>query len=239
MPTGSAPSYKGIPIETGPVLHDQVAKALLARLPRGARLLDAGAGTGALSERLADLGFAVRAVDRDAARFRSSVTFRKLDLEDRVEMQTFLGESRGSFDAAIAVEVIEHVENPWQLVRDLLAAVRPGGLILITTPNLGSAFSRAWFFFRGRFAQFDVNDFAYGHIRPVSEMELRDMARRLDVTLEWVRPAGLLSRFLPDLAPRILLVNLLGVLASPLMRGTHRGYVLMALLRKPERPAAR
>jgi 2-polyprenyl-3-methyl-5-hydroxy-6-metoxy-1,4-benzoquinol methylase len=40
------------------------------------------------------------------------------------------------FDVVVAGEIIEHVENPGMLVRNLARHVRPGGKLILTTPNL-------------------------------------------------------------------------------------------------------
>lgn len=44
----------------------------------------------------------------------------------------------GAFDAAYATEVIEHCDRPEDWLRELIRVVRPGGKILLTTPNYDS-----------------------------------------------------------------------------------------------------
>ena len=41
-----------------------------------------------------------------------------------------------TFDVVVAGEIIEHVENPGQLVRNLAAHLRPGGKLILTTPHI-------------------------------------------------------------------------------------------------------
>jgi 2-polyprenyl-3-methyl-5-hydroxy-6-metoxy-1,4-benzoquinol methylase len=41
-----------------------------------------------------------------------------------------------TFDVVVAGEIIEHVENPGQLVRNLAKHVRPGGKLILTTPHI-------------------------------------------------------------------------------------------------------
>ena len=40
-----------------------------------------------------------------------------------------------SFDAAVCVEVIEHVRNDEVFVRQIARVLEPGGLLYLTTPN--------------------------------------------------------------------------------------------------------
>lgn len=42
----------------------------------------------------------------------------------------------GSFDAVLLSEVVEHLHETPELLRECLRVLRPGGYVLITTPNL-------------------------------------------------------------------------------------------------------
>ena len=44
----------------------------------------------------------------------------------------------GAFDAATAIDVLEHLIDPRRGLRTMRDALRPGGLALVTVPNLGS-----------------------------------------------------------------------------------------------------
>jgi 2-polyprenyl-3-methyl-5-hydroxy-6-metoxy-1,4-benzoquinol methylase len=47
-----------------------------------------------------------------------------------------------AFDAVVAGEVIEHVVNTDHLLREVARVLRPGGVLVITTPNLASLENR-------------------------------------------------------------------------------------------------
>jgi cyclopropane fatty-acyl-phospholipid synthase-like methyltransferase len=46
------------------------------------------------------------------------------------------------FDAAVSIEVIEHVENQFGFFRELTRIIKPGGIVVVTTPNTLNANSR-------------------------------------------------------------------------------------------------
>lgn len=46
---------------------------------------------------------------------------------------------RGTFDVAVSLEAVEHVPDPVAFIQDCLAWVKPGGRLLISTPNKDAA----------------------------------------------------------------------------------------------------
>jgi SAM-dependent methyltransferase len=57
-------------------------------------------------------------------------------------------------DIVVAIETIEHLENPRSFVRVLVGLAKPGGWIAITTPNQRSLASTICLLARGEFSQF-------------------------------------------------------------------------------------
>ena len=226
-------TYQGILIQSDTGLHQQIAALVTEVLPPGASILDWGCGQGALSQRLADLGFRVQAVDLSAADFRASVPFENLDFNDGQQLAAFLRKYESSFDLILGVEVIEHLENPWQYMRNLRHLVKPGGFLLLSTPNITSWVSRVNFFFRGRFHQFEDADRAYGHIAPIAQDELTIICEKLGLRIVKFQPGGRLPRFWPVKNPRRMIEHLFGFLGTFFMTGYWRGWCLIALIERP------
>jgi len=94
-----------------------------------------------------------------------------------------LGERfRGSFDVVLALEVVEHVAHPDQFLAALATLVRPGGHIIVSTPNGGYLRNAL-----PRFSDYpDPSVFesaqfkpdADGHIFLLHEDEMRDLASK-------------------------------------------------------------
>jgi len=94
----------------------------------------------------------------------------------------------GRFDMVLATEVLEHVAHPDQFLRQLRSLVRPGGCIVVTTPN-GDYFrsSLPTFFEIEDFAALEANQFkpdADGHLFLLRELELRDLAHAAGLHVE-------------------------------------------------------
>jgi 2-polyprenyl-3-methyl-5-hydroxy-6-metoxy-1,4-benzoquinol methylase len=125
-----------------PDIYDRI----LPLLPRDtrSRILDVGAGQGYLSRRLKDLGYDVEACDFRADDFRCpDIPFLKADLNAAIPA------GDDTYDCVVSVEVIEHIENHFRFIRELVRVTRPGGLIVITTPNTLSLTSRLHYFLYG------------------------------------------------------------------------------------------
>lgn len=97
------------------------------------RILDFGAGDGYLSaflEKQDHYAYADVASDAQTKRIRESRS-ETLPLRDDFS----LPENAGTFDAIILAEVIEHLGNPLQTLLRLRDALRPDGILVVTTPN--------------------------------------------------------------------------------------------------------
>lgn len=132
--------------ETRPDAHSQfkywiVGEALRSRGLSG-RLVDVGCGNGLLQRHLASLGFADTVGVEPSGNPTGHRELRLAIYNEPVE--TFLERPgmAGGFAIAVANHVLEHAYDPAGLLRRLRALVRPGGHVLVATPNLAGAAMR-------------------------------------------------------------------------------------------------
>jgi 2-polyprenyl-3-methyl-5-hydroxy-6-metoxy-1,4-benzoquinol methylase len=102
----------------------------------GKEVLDVGCGLGYFSERLVQRGAAVTACDLgpqlvERTRQLAGCTAVVADTLDLVNQ---LGRNR--FDVVVSSECIEHTPNPERAIAQMVAVLRPGGYLAISTPNV-------------------------------------------------------------------------------------------------------
>ena len=106
----------------------------LRRLSRGARVLDAGCGEGAVLWAARQLGFDPHGCDLAEPAVRLA---RGLVATENVHVGTIddLPDASGSFDAVIALEVLEHLPDPRAFLERAAALLKPSGTLLLSMPN--------------------------------------------------------------------------------------------------------
>jgi len=155
---------------SGGVSHAAIYRMVrrsLAGCPPGGVVVDVGCGGGRLHDELA--GLFDRYVGIDLVSYAGAPTEVQRVLAD---LERALPLADGVADVAIAVETIEHLENPRALVRELARVARPGGLVIVTTPNQLSALSLLSLIAKRQFAAFQ--DVHYpAHRTALLETDLR------------------------------------------------------------------
>ncbi len=131
----------------------------LEKIPKSARILDVGAGEGALVERYRGRGWNVVGVD---SAYQSSLVTRANLLELPFESS--------SFDAALCLDVLEHVDlldQPRALL-EIARILKPEGRLLASVPNLAHLHSRIRFLLTGKLTRTSAVERHPGD-RPVAE----------------------------------------------------------------------
>ena len=120
--------------------RQQTIEALLAAIPPPARVLDLAAAQGNFTAALAGLGYHVTWNDLRA----ELADYTRLKLPAGHDVQFIagnifdLGQAHiGNYDAVVALEVIEHVAHPDEFMAKLATLLRPGGVLVMSTPNGG------------------------------------------------------------------------------------------------------
>jgi ubiquinone/menaquinone biosynthesis C-methylase UbiE len=159
---------------------------------RGKRILDIGCGLGMYVSRFRQFSDDVYGVDIDPDKVaQASEWLPNL----RVSAAESLPFNDSSFDVILLNEVIEHVDDDRQAVREAYRVLAPGGHMIIYAPNRLYPFETHGFFFGGRYygpcnlpvlanwVPDPVRNYFAPHVRIYTQPEIRALFDELDVEL--------------------------------------------------------
>lgn len=134
LPLTGERTTPGVPAENYWFRRHEAAYEFAVPLVAGRKVLEVGCGEGYGTALLARSARRILGIDYDrlaaahAARVYPRARFVRANL-------AALPVPNGSVDVVVTLQVIEHVWNHGEFVRECLRALRPGGLLLVTTPN--------------------------------------------------------------------------------------------------------
>lgn len=175
----------------------KIAFDLMKNWPPG-RILDIPSFKGALPGRLREIGFTPVCGDLDPTIFEESLPFVKLNLNRALPFRS------GSLDYVTFLEGIEHLERPFDTLREISRVLRAGGRLIISTPNVWNLRSR-WRYlvtghhlhFRDQISTDELQHSSGGHIFPLSYRELHYLLTRQNLRVEQILTDKIRRKFLP------------------------------------------
>jgi SAM-dependent methyltransferase len=138
------------------VLHAELDRLAL---PAGARILDAGCGSGRMLDELRPRG-GVIGVDANADAVAATRRRGHLAWQGNIERMPF---ADASFDLVTCLDVLEHTSDDRRTLRELRRVTRPGGTLVVTVP----AYQALW----------SAHDVVNGHYRRYTVSDLRAAAQ--------------------------------------------------------------
>jgi 2-polyprenyl-3-methyl-5-hydroxy-6-metoxy-1,4-benzoquinol methylase len=173
-PTPASPAPRARK-EIHPVVHQLIADLGVAT---GKKALDAPLGPGAMSFYLHQVGYEVTGLDMDLAQ---SAALPPAIARKACNLNAAIPLADATFDLVTSLEGIEHVENHFQLLRELGRVMKPGGHLIISTPNIGSLEERLKYLAQGTFYRFisraevDQHGSGFDHQNLIGYVELRQV----------------------------------------------------------------
>ncbi len=165
---------------------------ILAHTPalRGRMVLVDGCGVGTYVQKLREQGAVVHGLDIEFARVQHPVAALPALVCGACEALPY---PSGSFDVVLSHEVLEHVQDDRQAVRELVRVLRPGGRAVIFAPNRWYPFETHGVHWRGRYRFGNAPLVNYlpdglrnklaGHVRAYTARALRALQLQLPVTV--------------------------------------------------------
>lgn len=208
----------------------------MAKLPKGARVLDGGCGLGDWTLYFARQGFSVVGLDLSRQTVEQlQARFPEAEFIDGDIRHTSFPE--GSFDAYFSWGVFEHFESGLQdCVTEAFRVLKPGGLLFVSVPldNLRHAVRGAfmqpqtagkkirfyqWRLTRAELArELGIGGFDILEVRPIHKRQgvLRSLHHEFKLPYEWLLTKGLSAAL------------------APLIPGSVISHMVLAVARKPE-----
>lgn len=158
---------------------DRISKAL-GQSPGQIRLLDVGCSSGAFLNTAVKLDFLAEGIEPAP---RAAATAQAAGLNVRRGLLQDGGYADGQFDAVTLFEVIEHLQQPQELLQEVHRILRPDGILLIGTGNAAS-WSMAAMGARWEYLSIAKHG---GHISFFSPASLASLAQRSGFSVMAVR----------------------------------------------------
>ena len=155
-------------------------------------VLDVGCGSGVTGGHLRETGRAGYVVGIEVDSEAAVRAREKLDevYELNLLMEPKLPWEDQSFDLVLALDVLEHLIDPWSLVSELGRVVRSGGRLVLSVPNIRHVRVVVPLILFGRFRYNDAGILDNDHLRFFTLESAIELGRRSGLTIERISYTG-------------------------------------------------
>ncbi|MFH1073039.1 MAG: class I SAM-dependent methyltransferase [Nanoarchaeota archaeon] len=131
------------------------------------KVLDAGCGIG-LFGKFKPKGVEVHGLDNDAGAITHAKRWELAIVHDLKKKLPYAGTY---FDAILAKDILEHMQEPWTVVKEMKRILKKGGIVLATVP---APSKKAW------------DD--YTHVRPFTKRAIRELFTNQGFEIVFIKP---------------------------------------------------
>lgn len=173
--------------------HEVIADWLFAH-PELQRILDIPCGEGAFVARCLEAGKDALGADAQDIFRLDPTRFVQADMNEPLAIED------ASYDAVVCIDGIEHIERPFDFSDECLRILRPGGILIMATPNISALRSRWRYYLTGfhNKAKIPLDETAptrFHHINMISYPKMRYMLHRIgfeviDILTNRIKPVS-------------------------------------------------
>jgi SAM-dependent methyltransferase len=157
-------------LSTKEEMYYGVAKSIVKSVQKGGAILDVGCGLGYMTYALASAGYKATGLDISSEAIQEAT---KKYGQHFVNKDFFEFEGiEGGYDAICMLELIEHVKDPREYIKQALRLLKPKGVLILTTPN------RSWYPLGSTWD----TDLPPVHLTWFSEKGITEFAKKLNLT---------------------------------------------------------
>lgn len=187
-------TYHGHQVSSPLDAHRAAVDLLREVVPSDAAILDLASGSGAMGVRLREAGYERIVSVARTPELVGETEGATPERPDAVVVSLdgpFAERLGGPFDAVICCEAIEHVPCPRRFLAEVRSLLSPGGVLVLTTPNVAHALGRLRFLLTGELRWFDaVQGRRLRHLSPLTHAQMEILVEEGGFRLERAETAG-------------------------------------------------